>query len=70
LATSTRSAAARAPTRCSSLLQVCALVSESLTPRNIHVFPFALGGSGSMASFEPVANPNCRIGCSASSEKV
>jgi len=49
------------------LLQACALICGSLTPRNIHVHPFALGGPAGVASFDPVALDTCPIGCPASS---
>ena len=48
------------------LLQACALVSRSRMPRNITVYPFALGGVTSVTSFAPVATAACRSGCAAS----
>lgn len=48
------------------LLQACALVSGSRLPHNFVVYPFALGGLTGIASFNPVSNPACPIGCSAS----
>lgn len=48
------------------LLQACALVSGSVAPRNIVVYPFALGGPTAATAFEPAPNPGCRVRCSAS----
>jgi hypothetical protein len=48
------------------LLQACALLSGSRMPRNVVVYPFALGGSSVAASFALVPNPACPIGCAAS----
>lgn len=48
------------------LLQACALISGPCAPGNIVVYPFALGGPGGTASFPPVANLACPIGCTAS----
>ncbi len=46
------------------LLQACALAAESSTPRNVHVYPFALGGPAGVMSFKPTRNPDCPIACS------
>ena len=46
------------------LLQACALTVGSSTPRNIHVYPFALGGPAGVMSFKPTTNPDCPIACS------
>jgi hypothetical protein len=46
------------------LLQACALASRSSTPRNVHVYPFALGGPAGVMSFKPTRNPDCPIACS------
>lgn len=48
------------------LLQACALVCESSQPRNIVVYPFALGGPGGMGSFALAPNPDCPLGCAIS----
>ncbi len=48
------------------LLQACALAAGSSTARNIHVYPFALGGAAGITSFTPTRNPDCAIGCSRS----
>ncbi len=48
------------------LLQACALVSGSSVPRNIIVYPFALGGPSAVTAFPPVPNRMCPIGCVAS----
>ena len=49
------------------LLQACALVSGSVAPRNIVVYPFALGGGpAAVTAFEPAPHRGCRIRCSAS----
>ena len=52
------------------LLQACALISGLCTPRNVVVYPFALGGLSGMMSFPLVPNPECPIGCSLSQPAV
>jgi molybdopterin/thiamine biosynthesis adenylyltransferase len=47
------------------LLQACTLISGSRTPRNIVVYPFALGGPSGTEAFPLMTNPECRLGCSA-----
>jgi hypothetical protein len=48
------------------LLQACALLSGDPEPRNLTVFPFALGGPSPVISASPALNPTCRIGCASS----
>ncbi len=48
------------------LLQACALVSGSSAPRNVSIYPFALGGLAATVSNEPVPDRACPIGCAAS----
>ena len=47
------------------LLQACALISGSSTPRNILAYPFALGGPSGTQTFPLVTNPECPLNCSA-----
>jgi hypothetical protein len=44
-------------------LQACALAAGSSASRNIHVYPFALGGPAGIMSFTPMMNPDCPIAC-------
>jgi hypothetical protein len=48
------------------LLQACALLSRSAEPRNVSIFPFALGGPTPVISASPGVNPTCPIECSGS----
>jgi molybdopterin/thiamine biosynthesis adenylyltransferase len=48
------------------LLQACGLLSGSSVPRNLSVYPFALGGTSWVISVPLVPNRECRIGCRAS----
>jgi hypothetical protein len=48
------------------LLQACALLSAGAEPRNLTIFPFALGGLSPVISASPAANPACPIECARS----
>lgn len=48
------------------LIQACALVSGYREPRNISIYPFALGGPSWLVSVPPLARRGCRLRCHAS----
>lgn len=48
------------------LLQACALLSGEATPRNLSVFPFALGGTMPWTSSTPQPSVKCPLGCDTS----